>query len=186
MVKKSESSTLINEARSSEACTSVVKVIPAVIENAQIVQELEAEFPDLTEVTFVLVTTGRKRWITKAIRMAFTEPVKELLKNFGSSLVEIDGGSDHLIVKLNPSADFQQDRVLKNVKATLNSYFYRKWSRKANMEYEGGDCWSEVSFFFETFDIPESALASFIRYTETKVDDEAALRRTSFEIPIKY
>ena len=123
----------------------------------------EEFFDDLSEVSFVFVTSGCKKWITKTIRDSFEEPCKAVIKESGSEFFGLESDADYIVIKLYPSVDFNQDRMRLSLKNALNEYFKDRWKDKAKIHYSGEMCWSEVSFYFETFKIPTRDISSYIR-----------------------
>lgn len=125
--------------------------------------ESEDFFDDLSEVSFVFVTSECKKWITKTIRQSFEEPCQAVIKELGGEFFGLESGADYLVIKLYPSADFNQEQMRVRLKNSLNKYFNERWKDKAKSLYNGEICWSEVSFYFETFKIPLRDISSYIR-----------------------
>lgn len=142
------------------------------------------DLPALDEVVIVLVTAGKKRWLNTSYRAGFKEHASAILLNSGSKVIDVSGGVEFLVIKIEPSKTFSQDSTIKALRDGLNRFFYSRWPRKANNEYEGGCCWSEVSFYFECFDFPLDSVKAYVRMSPQS--EENLPRRASFEVPVQY
>jgi hypothetical protein len=142
------------------------------------------DLPTLSEAVIVLVTSGKKRWLNRSYRDGFWEQASSILLKNGSKVIDVSGGAEFLVIKLEPSKTFSQESAIKALRDGLSRFFYSRWPRKANNEYEGGCCWSEVSFYFESFDFPLDSVKAYVRMSQQI--DETAPRKASFEVPIQY
>lgn len=146
--------------------------------------DFEDDLPPLSEVVIVLVTSGKKRWLNGTYRAAFRETATSILQKNGSRVIDVSGGTEFLVIKVEPSKTFSQESAIKALRDELSRFFYSRWPRKANTEYEGGCCWSEVSFYFESFDFPIDSVRAYVRMPQEI--DESGHRKASFEVPIRY
>lgn len=145
--------------------------------------EEKHEEADLAEHCLVLVTAGRKRWLTGAIRTRCDESVRAVMREFGATLDSVDGTTDCLIIRTLAPIGAAIDQMGETLKVRLNEYLYRSMERKMNQLYEGALCWSRAQISFDSFAIPERDVIAYVRLVS---GGDESLAKNRFVSPVQW